>query len=63
MTAFHIIQIAIGSAVFIGAVLALNAEERCGQCLKLIYFGSRVPSTEQERGGAGFIPGAIISRH
>jgi hypothetical protein len=38
MTAFHIIQIAIGSAVFAGAIHALTAEERCGQCLKRIYF-------------------------
>jgi hypothetical protein len=38
MTTLHIVQIAIGSAIFLGAVLALRAHERCGQCLRRIYF-------------------------
>ena len=38
MTALDIVQIAIGSVVFAGAMLALSAEERCGKCLERIYF-------------------------
>lgn len=38
MTAFQFVQIVAGSAVFFGSLVALSTHNRCGQCLKRIYF-------------------------
>jgi hypothetical protein len=38
MTAFQLLTIVGGSAVFAGSMVALGTRNHCGQCLKRIYF-------------------------
>jgi hypothetical protein len=38
MTAFQLVTIVGGSAVFVGSMVVLSTRNHCGQCLKRVYF-------------------------